>query len=396
MQEKHSGRLRVHSSLLHPPRTHSLTTLSLSLSLSSPWSPSPSLPPSPHRRGCKGETELPHWSSLVSQGPTPLLTYSNASSSSTPSLGAGTEGRPELSPFLLASMPGGVQRSVPALMPGGGGSTAGGGGGHGGENGERNERGSVRGAGTGAPGSHVPRASPPGLARPHTGAGVVKGRGRSGEGAHGCLVGAGRGHARAGEASEETEGQQWGEGGGGTGGAAGWSAAGRGGEGNKGAGDDYKVFPRRKVGRSSRVPGERAPVVLTEDKLRECFDLPLHVASKKMGICITAIKKVPHVGVPGLGCICAHTCIHAHTYAHTCAHTKSSDLKHNGADFAAARGAFARQKIAREQNMHTPQMLIPTWGRFVRQMWHLLLHAAPQTATPQPLEPLTPKGHPTP
>jgi hypothetical protein len=43
------------------------------------------------------------------------------------------------------------------------------------------------------------------------------------------------------------------------------------------------------------VPGERAPVVLTEDKLRECFDLPLHVASKKMGICITAIKKVRSV-----------------------------------------------------------------------------------------------------
>jgi hypothetical protein len=63
----------------------------------------------------------------------------------------------------------------------------------------------------------------------------------------------------------------------------------------KGGGDDYKVFPRRKVGRSSHVPGERAPVVLTEDKLRECFDLPLHVASKKMGICITAIKKVRSV-----------------------------------------------------------------------------------------------------
>ena len=33
-------------------------------------------------------------------------------------------------------------------------------------------------------------------------------------------------------------------------------------------------------------------MVLSEEKLRECFDLPLHVASKKMGICITAIKKV--------------------------------------------------------------------------------------------------------
>ena len=70
--------------------------------------------------------------------------------------------------------------------------------------------------------------------------------------------------------------------------------------GSRGAGgggglSDYTVFPRRKVGRSSRAPGggnSRAPVVLSEEKLRECFDLPLHVASKKMGICITAIKKV--------------------------------------------------------------------------------------------------------
>lgn len=81
--------------------------------------------------------------------------------------------------------------------------------------------------------------------------------------------------------------------------SAGWESCGAGGEakGGKGKGggvDDYTVFPRRKIGRSSKAaaPGERAPVVLTEDKLRECFDLPLHVASKKMGICITAIKKV--------------------------------------------------------------------------------------------------------
>eukprot|EP00960_Hanusia_phi_P063253 765422-Hanusia_phi.AAC.3 len=52
-----------------------------------------------------------------------------------------------------------------------------------------------------------------------------------------------------------------------------------------------EVFPRRRNGRNPRV-GERSPVVVTEEKLKQCFDLPLHVASKKMGICITAIKKV--------------------------------------------------------------------------------------------------------
>ncbi len=95
----------------------------------------------------------------------------------------------------------------------------------------------------------------------------------------------------------------------------------------KGGGDDYTVFPRRKVGRAAKAsgPGERAPVVLTEDKLRECFNLPLHVASKKMGICITAIKKVcrkfgihkwPYremkerkVGVRACSCVCM--CVHA-------------------------------------------------------------------------------------
>ena len=99
-------------------------------------------------------------------------------------------------------------------------------------------------------------------------------------------------------------------------------------EGGRGGwGDDYTVFPRRKVGRAAKAsgPGERAPVVLTEDKLRECFNLPLHVASKKMGICITAIKKVcrkfgihkwPYremkerkVGVRACSCVCM--CVHA-------------------------------------------------------------------------------------
>ena len=61
---------------------------------------------------------------LVSQVLPPPLTYSNASSSSTPSVGATAEGRHELSPFLLSSLPGGVQHHVPALKGGGGGGPA--------------------------------------------------------------------------------------------------------------------------------------------------------------------------------------------------------------------------------------------------------------------------------
>ena len=168
------------------------------------------------------------------------------------------------------------------------------------------------------------------------GAGAKARRGFSGTGSHrrklppeagtgeveaaGTIARDGRGREDGGEMDQERKSVEMGQ-------EA--SVGGSQGVGGGGGLSDYTVFPRRKVGRSSRAPGggnSRAPVVLSEEKLRECFDLPLHVASKKMGICITAIKKVPHVGVPGLGCICAHTCIHAHTYAHTCAHTKSSDL----------------------------------------------------------------------
>jgi hypothetical protein len=144
----------------------------------------------------------------------------------------------------------------------------------------------------------VGRSSPPGLAStnkvPRGGGG--KGRGRDGDGAPRVLGSEIRGrdshthtHTHACDGGEEASSSL--DAAGQPRGGGGWGGAGRGKE-SKGGGDDYKVFPRRKVGRTSHVPGERAPVVLTEDKLRECFDLPLHVASKKMGICITAIKKV--------------------------------------------------------------------------------------------------------
>jgi hypothetical protein len=100
---------------------------------------------------------------LVSQVLPPPLTYSNASSSSTPSVGATAEGRHELSPFLLSSLPGGVQHHVPALKGGGGGSSNGVGGGHGGEDGERRERAaSARPAHQGSPTLSGPASEPSG------------------------------------------------------------------------------------------------------------------------------------------------------------------------------------------------------------------------------------------
>jgi hypothetical protein len=101
-------------------------------------------------------------SSLVSQALPPPLTYSNASSSSTPSVGATAEGRHELSPFLLSSLPGGVQHYVPALKGGLGGSSNGVGGGHGGEDGDRRERASARPAHLRSPTLSGPASEPSG------------------------------------------------------------------------------------------------------------------------------------------------------------------------------------------------------------------------------------------
>jgi hypothetical protein len=56
-------------------------------------------------------------------------------------------------------------------------------------------------------------------------------------------------------------------------------------------GDDFKVFPRRKAGKKNG-DAERAPVVVTQKTIQECFELPLHVASERLGICMTAIKRV--------------------------------------------------------------------------------------------------------
>ena len=176
----------------------------------------------------------------------------------------------EVSPFLMSAVPGGpdgLQLHVPALE----------GAKKWGQEGQRQrwqEVGTGAKARRGFSGTGSQRRKLP----PEAGTGEVE--------AAGTIARDGRGREDGGEMDQERKRVEMGQ-------EA--SVGGSRGAGGGGGLSDYTVFPRRKVGRSSRAPGggnSRAPVVLSEEKLRECFDLPLHVASKKMGICITAIKKV--------------------------------------------------------------------------------------------------------
>mmetsp|Transcript_6191 Transcript_6191/g.14965 ORF Transcript_6191/g.14965 Transcript_6191/m.14965 type:complete len:334 (-) Transcript_6191:355-1356(-) len=54
-----------------------------------------------------------------------------------------------------------------------------------------------------------------------------------------------------------------------------------------GATDDFAVTPRRRSGQD-----RRAPVVLTRELIESYFSMPLSAASKDLGLCATAIKKV--------------------------------------------------------------------------------------------------------
>jgi len=54
-----------------------------------------------------------------------------------------------------------------------------------------------------------------------------------------------------------------------------------------GAADDFAVTPRRRSGQE-----RRAPVVLTREIIESYFSMPLSAASKDLGLCATAIKKV--------------------------------------------------------------------------------------------------------
>jgi len=54
-----------------------------------------------------------------------------------------------------------------------------------------------------------------------------------------------------------------------------------------GALDDFAITPRRRSGQD-----RRAPVVLTRELIESYFSMPLSAASKDLGLCATAIKKV--------------------------------------------------------------------------------------------------------
>ena len=232
---------------IHIPSLHELGSMNTSRSLSS-----------------RGGVNIPSLQSLQ-------LLQSCGMGQETSTFSKGSSfGPSEVSPFLMSAVPGGpdgLQRYVPALE-----------GAKGGGQEEQRQRWQEVGAGAKARRGFSGTGSHRRKLPPEAGTGEVE--------AAGTIARDGRGREDGGEMDQERKSVEMGQ-------EA--SVGGSQGVGGGGGLSDYTVFPRRKVGRSSRAPGggnSRAPVVLSEEKLRECFDLPLHVASKKMGICITAIKKV--------------------------------------------------------------------------------------------------------
>mmetsp|Transcript_53930 Transcript_53930/g.131865 ORF Transcript_53930/g.131865 Transcript_53930/m.131865 type:complete len:289 (+) Transcript_53930:398-1264(+) len=62
--------------------------------------------------------------------------------------------------------------------------------------------------------------------------------------------------------------------------------------GDDGLDGDFSITPRRKAGQPTAQETDRAPVILTRELLESYFCMSLNTASRELGICATAIKKV--------------------------------------------------------------------------------------------------------